>query len=78
MVVSGFLYCPRLCDKFHRFGYFNPGLKTFIFHKVLWYLSEKLLPKHTNIMPLSLMMTVSVQWLTENITKQLHKTQEEK
>ena len=24
-----------------------PGLKTFIFHKVLWYLSEKLLPKHT-------------------------------
>ena len=27
-----------------------------------------------NIMPLSLMMTVSVQWLTENITKRPHKS----
>ena len=38
---------PWLCDKFHRFGYFNPRLETFTFQKVLWYLLEKLLPKHT-------------------------------
>ena len=48
MLVSGFmLIIPGFMTSFIGLIILIPGLKTFIFHKVLWYLSEKLLPKHT-------------------------------
>ena len=48
MLFSGFLLVvPGLVTSFIGLIILIPGLKTFIFHKVLWYLSKKLLPKHT-------------------------------
>ena len=48
MLVSGFmLIIPGFMTSFIGLIILIPGLKTFIFHKVFWYLSEKLLPKHT-------------------------------
>ena len=48
MLVSGFmLVIPGFMTSFIGLVILIPGLKTFIFYKVLWYLSEKLLPKHT-------------------------------
>ena len=47
MMVSGFLLIiPGFVTSFIGLIILIPGLKTFIFHKVLWYLSDKLLPKH--------------------------------
>lgn len=47
MVFSGFLLIiPGFVTSFIGLIILIPGLKTFIFHKVLWYLSDKLLPKH--------------------------------
>ena len=47
-LVSGFLLIiPGLITSFIAVVILIPGLKTFIFHKVLWYFSEKLLTKHT-------------------------------
>ena len=48
MLVSGFLLIvPGFVTSFIGLVLLVPGLKTFIFHKVLWCVSEKLLPKHT-------------------------------
>ena len=47
-LVSGFLLIiPGLITSFIGLAILIPGLKTFIFHKLLWYFSEKLLTKHT-------------------------------
>ena len=49
MLLSGFLLIvPGFVTSFIGLITLIPGLKSFIFHKVLWYISEKLLPKHTN------------------------------
>ena len=48
ILFSGFLLMiPGLVTSFIGLIILIPGLKNFIFHKVLWYLAEKLLPKHT-------------------------------
>ena len=48
MLVSGFLLIiPGFVTSFIGLVILIPGLKAFLFHRVLWYLSEKLLPKHT-------------------------------
>tara|TARA_A100001037_G_scaffold68938_1_gene61375 strand:+ start:248 stop:766 length:519 start_codon:yes stop_codon:yes gene_type:complete len=48
MLVSGFLLIvPGFVTSFIGLVLLVPGLKTFIFHKVLWCVSEKLLPKQT-------------------------------
>ena len=48
MLVSGFLVIvPGFVTSFIGLVLLVPGLKTFIFHKVLWCVSEKLLPKQT-------------------------------
>ena len=48
ILFSGFLLMiPGLVTSFIGLIILIPGLKSFIFHKVLWCLSEKLLPKHT-------------------------------
>jgi len=48
MLFSGFLLIvPGFVTSFIGLIILTPGLKPFIFHKVLWYISEKLLPKHT-------------------------------
>ena len=48
MLVSGFLLIfPGFVTSFIGLVLLVPGLKTFIFHKVLWYVAEKLLPKYT-------------------------------
>ena len=47
MLFSGFLLIiPGFVTSFIGLIILIPGLRTFIFHKVLWYLSDKLLPKH--------------------------------
>ncbi len=47
ILFSGFLLMiPGLVTSFIGLIILIPGLKNFIFHKVLWYLAEKLLPKH--------------------------------
>ena len=48
MLFSGcLLVIPGFLTSFIGLVLLVPGLKTFIFHRVLWYVSEKLLPKHT-------------------------------
>ena len=48
MLVSGFLLIiPGFVTSFIGLVILIPGLKAFMFQKVLWHLSEKLLPKHT-------------------------------
>tara|TARA_B100000242_G_scaffold260310_1_gene205574 strand:+ start:41 stop:631 length:591 start_codon:yes stop_codon:yes gene_type:complete len=48
MSVSGFLLIiPGFVTSFIGLVILIPGLKAFMFQKVLWHLSEKLLPKHT-------------------------------
>ena len=48
MLVSGFLLIlPGFVTSFIGLVLLVPGLKTFIFHKMLWRVSEKLLPRHT-------------------------------
>ena len=48
ILFSGFLLMiPGLVTSFVGLIILIPGLKKFIYHKVLWYLAEKLLTKHT-------------------------------
>tara|TARA_B100000575_G_scaffold198205_1_gene160342 strand:+ start:189 stop:707 length:519 start_codon:yes stop_codon:yes gene_type:complete len=48
ILFSGFLLIiPGLVTSFIGLILLIPGLKNFIFHQVLWYLAEKLSPKHT-------------------------------
>ena len=48
ILLSGFLLIiPGFVTSFIGLIILIPGLKNFIFHKMLWYIAEKLLPKHT-------------------------------